>query len=660
MATIRINGVTYPAKKRAVLPGANGEPLVFELPEEPDAALNGYSKNAVQNKVVNAALQDVRQRQTSPYNFKGAVATLADLPSTGQEVNDTYYVEAVKYRVTWTGSAWQQSSMEESKYTDELADLKNDIEIVAEGHAPIYFDSVFGEYPNAQGGFTPYSTWVRTDYIPVNGGEIINIVNINPTHDNAWYDENKNIISRFEVPVGNPASVTAPANARYMVVSNNKQFQIKTIYREDLGISNVISGTRLNLTADTIAAICGSDLNNLPNNKVYGCSVLNGSLANVPTNEFTGQIITFGKSDARTNSDVQLHVSGDGNVYKRLYWSGAWTAWESVGTQFVKDADANALATTLGGTLAKVTGACTFTANNNYWTDLPSDTGYIFINQRYADNWNIQTAIGVGVNNTYQRITKHDGSGTIYRDWSCVSGSPNVKILAVGDSICAGQRNGGKGFVGDLGLPYKNIAVSGSTLSNVWTSETTIPDQLTRETDYEPDIIIADGGINDYYYNAPLGEIPTEPAATDAEAEALDRDTVTGAAGYLFFQMVKMHPTAQRFFLITHKVNRNDQYFRGYAPALRNAQGYTQQDLHDALLAVCNVYNVHVIDVYRDGMLNTKFPQYVSPVSYNSDHSVTDKQYVDFDGLHPLALGYLEAYVPLVRQALGVGTVKAQ
>ena len=102
---------------------------MFELPVDPDPELNGYSENAVQNKVIHAAIQDVRQRQTSPYNFKGAVATLADLPSSGNKVNDTYYVEALKYRVTWTGDAWQQSSMEESKYTDELADLKNDLDV---------------------------------------------------------------------------------------------------------------------------------------------------------------------------------------------------------------------------------------------------------------------------------------------------------------------------------------------------------------------------------------------------------------------------------------------------------------------------------------------------------------------------------------------------
>ena len=64
---------------------------------------------------------------SSPYNFKGSVATLANLPSSGNVINDTYYVEAVKYRVTWTGSAWAQSSMDEADYEDELASVNSDV-----------------------------------------------------------------------------------------------------------------------------------------------------------------------------------------------------------------------------------------------------------------------------------------------------------------------------------------------------------------------------------------------------------------------------------------------------------------------------------------------------------------------------------------------------
>lgn len=125
---IYLNGITYPADRKVAFPGKDGKPVVFSLPEDADKDLNPYSERPVQNKVIHAAIEDVRQRQTSPYNFKGAVATLADLPSTGQKVNDTYYVEALKYRVTWTGSAWQQSSMDESDYEDELGDIRQSID----------------------------------------------------------------------------------------------------------------------------------------------------------------------------------------------------------------------------------------------------------------------------------------------------------------------------------------------------------------------------------------------------------------------------------------------------------------------------------------------------------------------------------------------------
>ena len=118
---IYLNGITYPSSRKVAFPGKDGKEVVFDLPEDADAGLNAYSERPVQNKVIHAAIEDVRQRQTSPYNFKGSVAAAANLPSSGNTVNDTYYVEALKHRMTWTGSAWQQSSMDESQYADELS-----------------------------------------------------------------------------------------------------------------------------------------------------------------------------------------------------------------------------------------------------------------------------------------------------------------------------------------------------------------------------------------------------------------------------------------------------------------------------------------------------------------------------------------------------------
>ena len=71
-------------------------------------------------------ISTLRTMISSPYNFKGDVANISALPASG-EVNDTYYVQDVKYKVTWTGSAWVQSSLSEADYQTELSELKGDL-----------------------------------------------------------------------------------------------------------------------------------------------------------------------------------------------------------------------------------------------------------------------------------------------------------------------------------------------------------------------------------------------------------------------------------------------------------------------------------------------------------------------------------------------------
>lgn len=315
--------------------------------------------------------------------------------------------------------------------------------------------------------------------------------------------------------------------------------------------------------------------------------------------------------------------------------------------------------TTYSNKLSNITKNLAGVALNNEWDDAPwthlniSSTG-IFINTRYSENYCLQEFTHITSGNKWSRITNIDG--TIYRDWTMVNGVLPLKILALGDSICAGYRNGGKGFVGDLGLPYKNIGVSNASISNIVTSVTNIPDQLIAETSYQPDIIIAEGGINDYVQGADLGIAPNAPAKNDTDANALNRDTIAGATGFLFYQMIKLHPKAQRFFVIVHKMYYEPYDY--YYPTFNNVKGYTQQDLHDLLVEMCKLYNVKIIDVYEDGIINTLYSAYRSPVDYDTDPSVTYTQYVNSDGIHPLDLGYREGYAPLIRQAIGIGTKK--
>ena len=310
--------------------------------------------------------------------------------------------------------------------------------------------------------------------------------------------------------------------------------------------------------------------------------------------------------------------------------------------------------------LANVKDNLVSVASNNAWTDAPwtslnvSVTG-AFINIRYSWNYCLQYYIVIASGLKWSRIV-NASNGSIYRDWTTDNALLPLKILALGDSICAGYRNSGKGFVGDLGLPYKNIGVSNSTLSTVVTSVTNIPDQLIAETSYQPDIIIADGGINDYVQGAVLGTAPNAPAADDTEAAALDRGTVAGAVGFLFYQMIKLHPKAQRYFVIVHKMFYPEYEY--YYPTFENSQGYTQQDLHDLLIAMCHLYNVVPIDIYEDSIINTLYPAYRSAVDYDTDPSVTYTDYVNIDGIHPLDYGYRQGYIPLIRQAIETGTKK--
>ena len=106
------------------------------------------NKNTEQDNEIST----LRTMISSPYNFKGDVASISALPASG-EVNDTYYVQDVKYKVTWTGSAWVQSSLSEADYQTELSELKGDLnnkftggELDKNGNLIFESDMVIGAY----------------------------------------------------------------------------------------------------------------------------------------------------------------------------------------------------------------------------------------------------------------------------------------------------------------------------------------------------------------------------------------------------------------------------------------------------------------------------------------------------------------------------------
>lgn len=85
---------------------------------------------------------------TSPYNFKGSCLSSA-LPASGNTVNDTYYCTDLKYRKTWNGSAWEQSSLNEADYEDELIKTNGEVSSLKEDiRNSINFESLLYESTN--------------------------------------------------------------------------------------------------------------------------------------------------------------------------------------------------------------------------------------------------------------------------------------------------------------------------------------------------------------------------------------------------------------------------------------------------------------------------------------------------------------------------------
>lgn len=344
-----------------------------------------------------------------------------------------------------------------------------------------------------------------------------------------------------------------------------------------------------------------------------------------------------------TGKHLRFDVRRDGTV--------AWNGYILPSTQ-------NAVDPAVYGRLtSKVTVPGYYVIESGAWDDFPLSGGGAMLVFQYSANYVVQLAVSAAGANVLTRIVHRSNYG-VHRDWAAPDGTQPVKVLALGDSICSGMRNANKGFVGDLGLQYRNIGVSGATLSNAVTTKTNIPNQLVGASGFDPDVIIANGGVNDFTHNVPMGDLPGKPVTTDTQAAALNRNTVLGGLQYLLYKMVDLYPRAQRFFLLTHKTTGKLNGVTVDWTVTRNTAGYTQTELYEAIKKVCRIYGVKVIDVFGESMINTAFPAYVSGTAYSADSSVTDTEFVDADGIHPLAYGYLHGYMPLVRQALGIGTVK--
>lgn len=205
------------------------------------------------------------------------------------------------------------------------------------------------------------------------------------------------------------------------------------------------------------------------------------------------------------------------------------------------------------------------------------------------------------------------------------------KLGAVGDSVVFGHRE--KGFAEliaeDHNMTLQNLAVNGATIArdipykgNTEKNRKCIPD-MAQQLDNDCDLIVTDGGYNDFVNDVPLGEL-TEGGNVP------DPYTFYGGLERLCRTLVFKHPKDGILFVITHRVKHSD-----------NSLGLNFADYRFAILRVCAKYDINVLDLYAG-----------EPTQLYFENNKTEGIYTQLGqgNIHPTEKGYREYYLPGIEE----------
>ena len=156
-------------------------------------------------------------------------------------------------------------------------------------------------------------------------------------------------------------------------------------------------------------------------------------------------------------------------------------------------------------------------------------------------------------------------------------------------------------------MVYNNYGMNGSTMSNYVTTNNPMVNRYTNMADNNPDIIIIEGGRNDYNKNVPIGE-----------NGSMDTKTMKGAARYLITKVQERYPNALIICLTVWEVGGS-----------ANSAGNVCSDYGRALLEVCadmgvpciNAMDQQATGVYMtDSAFRTKYCMKSTDISHlNAD-----------------------------------------
>ena len=212
----------------------------------------------------------------------------------------------------------------------------------------------------------------------------------------------------------------------------------------------------------------------------------------------------------------------------------------------------------------------------------------------------------------------------------------NQTLYVDGDSIAFGTGAGGYSYADALvkkyGFKLTKVPVPGSLLSSSYPNKGHIAESVLQNVNKTYNYAIIDGGVNDYYRSSPLGSI--------SSSNSFDINTTSGALETIFYHFKKNYPKTKVYFLIPNKIYDNKAN-SGDISTVKNGIGLTYLDYYNALIKVCQKYNVTVIDCYKNCTFDTSDP-------------TIRKQYMSADGVHPLKTTHINYYLPLAEKVMNL------
>lgn len=215
-------------------------------------------------------------------------------------------------------------------------------------------------------------------------------------------------------------------------------------------------------------------------------------------------------------------------------------------------------------------------------------------------------------------------------------------LYGFGDSLVEGHCIG-IGMLDALakkhGMRYHKYARNGATVMPNFESDPDdalrprVPDiaaQIEAAPDVEPDFVCFDGLTNDVYFHTArerLGRL------TDSYDGVYDTATFYGAFERICYLLRMKYRDSRIFYVSVHKMPTRDMEM--------------QEILQRAARQVCEKWSIPVVDIFRQGQINTCMEGMRRAYSYDTAECLTEG-----NGTHLNATGYEKWYLPMIESAM--------